>query len=120
MEGCIFCKIVNGEIPSKQLYEDDFIIAIMDINPRCDGHTLIIPKEHFEDYTKLDETTFEHIMLKAELLAKSICEKLDCEGYSLVINYGSLQDVKHFHLHILPDSGKKLHEVDAVYDKLTK
>ena len=50
MDNCIFCKILNGEIPSKKLYEDDKVIVIMDVNPKVDGHSLVIPKEHVIDF----------------------------------------------------------------------
>ena len=50
MENCIFCKILNGEIPSKRLYEDDKVIVIMDVNPKVDGHSLVIPKDHVSDF----------------------------------------------------------------------
>ena len=55
MNDCIFCKIVNGEIPSKKVYEDDNVIAIMDVNPKVDGHTLVIPKKHVREYTDLTD-----------------------------------------------------------------
>ena len=52
---CLFCKIVNGEIPSKKIYEDDLVIGILDINPNGEGHTLVIPKKHYTDYKELPD-----------------------------------------------------------------
>ena len=61
MENCIFCKIINNEIPSKRIYEDDKVIVMMDINPVVDGHVLVIPKEHKTDFTELDSDLLNHI-----------------------------------------------------------
>ena len=119
---CIFCKIINGEIPSNKLYEDDKLIAILDVNPVVDGHTLIIPKEHIEDYTKLDKDTILHIYEVADKLTKDIMKKLNSKGMTFSINYGDSQEVKHFHLHLLPDYNikPKEKEVNEVFEILTK
>ncbi len=119
---CIFCKIVNGEIPSKKLYEDDKVIAIMDVNPVVDGHVLIIPKEHIEDYTKLNNELLLHIYNIAQKLANEIMSKLNSRGITLTVNYGDSQIVKHFHLHLLPDYQLKDKEkdIEEVYKLLTQ
>lgn len=119
---CIFCKIVNGEIPSKKIYEDDKVIAILDVNPVVDGHTLIIPKKHVEDYTKLDKDLLIHIYDVANKLTKDIMSKLNSKGMTFTVNYGDSQLVKHFHLHLLPDyqiKDKEM-EIDEVFEILTK
>lgn len=118
---CLFCKIANKDINSMQLYEDDFIIAFMDINPQCEGHTLIIPKEHFEDYTEVSADIMNHILKKAEVLGNALTKKLKSKGYRLIINYGDEQEIKHFHLHILPNlKNKDVKDVKEVFEKLTK
>ena len=119
---CIFCKILNGEIPSKKIYEDDKVIAILDVNPVVDGHTLIIPKKHVEDYTKLDKDLLIHIYDVANKLTKDIMRKLNSKGMTFTVNYGDSQLVKHFHLHLLPDyqiKDKEM-EIDEVFEILTK
>ncbi len=119
---CIFCKILNGEIPSKKIYEDDKVIAILDVNPVVDGHTLIIPKKHVEDYTKLDKDLLIHIYDVANKLTKDIMSKLNSKGMTFTVNYGDSQLVKHFHLHLLPDyqiKDKEM-EIDEVFEILTK
>ena len=73
---CIFCKILNGEIPSYKIYEDDMIMAFLDINPYAPGHTLVIPKEHTLDITTIDKETLHHLMDKARDIAKLVTEKL--------------------------------------------
>ena len=118
---CIFCKIVKGEIPCYKVYEDDKIISFLDINPVDVGHTLIIPKEHTLDFNTINEDILNHIMLKAKDVGNLIVDKLDADGFSLVQNNGIAQEVKHFHLHIIPKykKNKKL-DVKEVYEKITR
>lgn len=99
---CIFCKIVEGKIPSLKIYEDDVILAFLDINPDSNGHTLIIPKKHYKDINDIDEKTLCHIYSKAKDIMKLLEEKLNANGFSLLQNNGSVQEVKHYHLHIKP------------------
>ena len=99
---CIFCKIVEGKIPSLKIYENDVILAFLDINPDSNGHTLIIPKKHYKDINDIDEKTLCHIYSKAKDIMKLLEEKLNADGFSLLQNNGSVQEVKHYHLHIKP------------------
>ena len=118
---CIFCKIVNGEIPSYKIYEDDMIMAFLDINPYAPGHTLVIPKEHTLDITTINKETLNHLMDKARDIAKLVNEKLDAPGYTLIQNNGFVQEIKHFHLHIIPKYSKNYElDVKDVYEKITQ
>ena len=118
---CLFCNIAKKTINSMQLYEDDFIMAFMDINPQCDGHALIVPKEHYDDYTSIPPEVLAHIFKKAEILGNALMKKLKSKGYRLVINYGSEQEVKHFHLHILPKVNQKVSKnVTELFEQITK
>lgn len=99
---CIFCKIVNGDIPCYKIYEDDLILAFLDINPESTGHTLIIPKNHTLNLDSIDNNTLIHILDVARLLKKRMEEKLNIEGLTLIQNNGDVQEVKHFHLHLKP------------------
>ncbi len=103
---CIFCKIANKEIDSKELYQDDFVIAIMDINPKSVGHTLIITKEHYTDYTEVPAEVLAHINHIAKKLGDALMEKLDASGMTMMVNYGSAQEVKHYHMHLIPVDSK--------------
>ncbi len=107
---CIFCKIINGEIPSSKIYEDDIIIAFLDINPDSFGHTLIIPKKHYKDLSDIDDNTLAHIMSTAKLLMQKIKDKLNCDGITLIQNNGDIQEVKHFHLHLKPFYKKSINK----------
>lgn len=102
---CIFCKIANGEIPSKILFEDELVVVIMDANPTVDGHSLIIPKKHYTDYQELDNEILTHIFEVAKKIGPKIMEKLGAKSLTLLVNYGDDQKIKHFHLHLLPDFG---------------
>ncbi|MBO4880418.1 MAG: histidine triad nucleotide-binding protein [Firmicutes bacterium] len=103
MSDCLFCKIVDGEIPSNKVYEDDEILAFNDVAPQAPVHFLIVPKKHMEsldDTTDEDAALLAHIMLKI----KDIAKELGLEnGYRVVINTGEdgMQSVKHLHVHVL-------------------
>lgn len=100
---CLFCKIVNGEIPSSKVYEDDTVFAFRDIEPQAPTHILIIPKEHIKSAAELDESNsavVAHIFEVAAKIAKQ--EGLD-DGFRIVNNCGDLagQTVKHLHFHLM-------------------
>ena len=117
---CVFCKIVKGEIPSYKVYEDDKILAFLDINPYSKGHTLVIPKEHTLDMSTIDDEVLDHLMHKARDIAALVTKKLDAPGYTLIQNNGFVQEVKHFHLHIIPKyKGKDDLDIKEVYEKIT-
>jgi histidine triad (HIT) family protein len=103
-DSCIFCKIANGEIPSKTLYEDEKFRVILDLGPATKGHALILPKEHYANLYDLPEEYAGDAMKLAKKMVIKIKDKLDCEGFNLVQNNGDLagQTVFHFHLHMIP------------------
>lgn len=119
MNDCIFCKIVNKDIPAKVIYEDEMVMAYLDINPFQVGHTLIIPKTHYTDLDDISEEALASIMKTAKVIKKRIEERLNPSGIKLVQNNGSLQEVKHYHLHIIPYyDDKKEFDLDEVYELL--
>ena len=101
---CIFCKIANGEIPSKTLYEDDSFRVILDLGPATKGHALILPKEHYANLYELPEEIAGETMKLAKRMVIKMTERLGCEGFNLVQNNGDLagQTVFHFHMHMIP------------------
>lgn len=103
-DNCIFCKIANGEIPSKTLYEDEKFRVILDLGPATKGHALILPKEHYANLYELPEEEAGEVMKLAKKMVIKITDKLGCEGFNLVQNNGDLagQTVFHFHLHMIP------------------
>ena len=103
-DSCIFCKIANGEIPSKTLYEDEKFRVILDLGPATKGHALILPKDHFANLYELPEEEAKDVIVLAKKMAAKMTEKLGCDGFNLVQNNGEVagQTVFHFHMHIIP------------------
>ena len=101
---CIFCKIANGEIPSKTLYEDDNFRVILDLGPATKGHALILPKEHYANLYELPDDIAGETMKLAKKMVSKMTERLECKGFNLVQNNGDLagQTVFHFHMHMIP------------------
>jgi histidine triad (HIT) family protein len=97
MDDCIFCKIVKGELPSTNEYEDENVLAIKNIEPVAETHLLIIPKAHRETFLDLDQNIGQIF----EVAQKIVKNKNLTGGYKLVINGGKYQSVPHFHLHLL-------------------
>ncbi len=99
---CIFCKIVNGEIPSYKVYEDDNFLAFLDISQATIGHTLVVPKKHYENIFELPEDiNIYSIVIK---LAKALKDALNVEGINILNNNGATagQTVNHYHIHLIP------------------
>lgn len=110
MEDCIFCKIVNREIPAELVFEDEHILAFNDVNPQAPIHILLIPREHYASLNEIPEdkkSILSHILLKARQIAqeKGIAET----GYRVVLNTArdSGQEVLHIHFHLL--GGRRMH-----------
>lgn len=103
-ENCIFCKIANGEIPSRTLYEDSDFRVILDLGPATRGHALILPKEHAANLFELPEETAGKAMILAKKMAARMKEKLNCDGFNVIQNNGEVagQTVFHFHMHLIP------------------
>jgi len=104
MENCVFCKIVKGEIPSEKIWEDDNVLAFLDINPLTKGHALVIPKKHFENIFDIDENVLERIISAGKNLAQKSKAALGAVAVNLLNSSGSQagQKVMHFHLHVIP------------------
>jgi histidine triad (HIT) family protein len=101
---CIFCKIANGEIPSRTIYENDFFRVILDNGPATDGHALVLPKDHYANLFEIPADTAAEAMKTAQTVAAMLKEKLHADGLNLVQNNGETagQTVHHFHMHIIP------------------
>lgn len=117
---CVFCKINQKEIPSYQIYEDEYVNVIMDINPSQNGHLLVIPKKHHDDFYTLDDYLSKHINKVAKEMVDLLKRSLNSDGFTILHNYGITQEVKHFHLHIIPSNEKKqeLEEVENIHKKI--
>lgn len=103
-EQCIFCKIANGEIPSKTIYEDEDFRVILDLEPAAKGHSLILPKNHYRNLLELPDETAANAIVLAKKLAIQMKDKLKCDGLNVVQNNEEAagQTVFHFHMHLIP------------------
>lgn len=105
----IFCKIINGEMDSLCVYEDDVVKCIMDAFPNSPGHTLILPKVHYSTTLDIPDDVLVHVHKIEKMLIKRMEERLDgIVGVHIGINYGEPQAVKHYHMHLIPVYKDKL------------
>ncbi len=104
MDGCVFCKMVAGEIPVAKIYEDDAVLAFLDIGPISDGHTLVIPKQHCTRIHECDPRIVAEVAARLGRIAAGLVAALDAEGYNVLSNNGAAagQVVDHLHFHIIP------------------
>jgi histidine triad (HIT) family protein len=105
MEDCIFCKIIKEEIPSSKVYEDDKVLAFLDVNPINRGHILVIPKVHQQFIADLDDLFLERMIVIAKKTSKALREsEIKPEAVNLLLSDGEIagQEIFHAHLHIIP------------------
>jgi len=104
MSDCIFCKIVAGDLPSTQVYEDECYLCFMDINPITTGHCLLIPKAHYPDVYAMPDDLLGGLMVAAKRIAAAAKTSLKADGLNLLQSNGRAanQLVDHYHLHLLP------------------
>ena len=103
MNDCLFCKIVKGEIPSYTVYEDEKVKVFLDINPNNDGHLLVIPKEHKANLYEMDDKTLLYMLnIIRNKLVTLLKDKLAIDGLTISQNNDYGQEVKHFHIHVIP------------------
>jgi len=101
---CVFCRIVTREFPAEILWEDDRVMAILDINPIHYGHALVIPKGHARDLLTLNEDDLRAVMSATQKVARALVQGLGLEGFNIFSNNGKIagQSVFHFHMHVTP------------------
>jgi len=125
---CLFCKIINGEIPSVKIWEDERSFAFLDINPVNHGHTLIIPKKHYEDVFAMDDENYSALFKAAKMLSAPI-QKAICSKRVGIVVEGFL--IPHAHVHLIPiNTGKEIRfnkvkpaskeELEAIASKIRK
>ncbi len=131
MNDCIFCKIINNEIPSKTIHEDELVKVIMSIDPVTNGHLLILPKKHYTNILDINEIIVTHsLKLTKDKLYPLLKEKLNCDGLTISENNFLGQEIKHFHIHLIPrykDDNidfniikENINDLDEVFNNLTK
>ncbi|MFA9557213.1 HIT family protein [Evansella sp. AB-rgal1] len=107
-DDCIFCKIVNGDIPASKVYEDDKVLAFLDLSQVTKGHTLVIPKVHEENVYELSEESAKAVFSVVPKIANALKQAFSPVGMNLLNNNGKEagQSVFHYHVHLLPRYGK--------------
>ncbi len=99
---CLFCSIINGEIPAKKLYEDDNVVAFLDIFPVSDGHVLVVPKKHYVELKEMPSNEIAQLFEAINKIYPVVENVTKCDGIHLLENYGIVQEIKHVHFHIIP------------------
>ncbi len=101
---CVFCGIVKKEIPSSCIYEDDQVMAFLDLSQVTKGHTLVVPKQHADNLLECDDETLAHMIKVTKMLAVRITERLHAKGVNILNNTHEVagQTVNHLHFHIIP------------------
>lgn len=102
-DDCLFCKMVAGHIPVTQVYEDDIVLAFLDIGPISDGHTLVIPKEHYEHIHDCPPKLLGQFACRLGKIAGAVASAMNSDGYNVLCNNGSAagQVIEHLHFHII-------------------
>jgi histidine triad (HIT) family protein len=114
---CIFCRIVDGELPSRTVYEDESVQAFLDANPLSRGHTLVVPKAHHERVNDLPEELARELFAAVHELTDRVERAVDADATTVAFNNGTAagQEVDHVHCHVVPrfegDGGRPIHAV---------
>ncbi len=103
-DDCIFCKMVAGQIPVTKIYEDEVVLVFLDIGPISDGHTLVIPKQHFEKLHDCPPELLGRVGLQLGKIAGAVTAAMNSDGYNVLCNNGRAagQLIEHLHFHIIP------------------
>lgn len=101
---CVFCKIIDGKIPAYKIYEDNDVLAFLDVNPVTYGHTLVVPKDHYESFLSTPKDIMNKVMNVAQRIGQVQIEQLGAKGVNILMNCyeAAGQVVKHFHVHVIP------------------
>ncbi|QVK05617.1 HIT family protein [Mycoplasma mycoides] len=130
---CLFCKIINQEIPSYKIYENEYVYSFLDVRPVSNGHLLIIPKKHFENFSACDDKYLQEVILAKKYLVNLLKEKLNPAGFNYLSNEQAIsgQTVLHYHEHIMPKYEKEkgfllkaeivdIDELENTFNKIVK
>lgn len=104
MADCIFCKIIAGEIPSSKVYEDDQVVAFLDISQVTSGHTLVVPKQHFRNLLEMDADSASQLFARVPDIARKVMKATGAKGMNILNNNEEIagQTVFHTHVHLAP------------------
>lgn len=122
-DDCIFCKIITGEIPATKVYEDEYSYAFLDAHPNTKGHTLVIPKDHFENIYGIPDETLCRLMISVKKISLAVKNGLEADGINIAMNNEAPagQIIFHAHVHVIPRYVKENSiEKDEIVEKIQK
>lgn len=114
---CLFCKIIEGLVPSYKIYEDENVYAFLDIYPVSNGHTVVLPKKHYEKFTDMNNEDAALLFSSVHKISKAVEQAFNLEGMNVGMNIGEIggQSIPHIHVHIIPrkkgDNGGSMHTI---------
>lgn len=113
MENCIFCKIVDRQIPAEIIFDNELTMAFMDLTPVNAGHALVIPKAHYSDFLSAPEAIVREVASVSQRVAVAVMQAMESDGCNITINNGAAagQAVQHFHQHVIPRNAGDGHEL---------
>lgn len=117
MEECLFCKIIRKEIPAQFVFEDEQSVAVLDVNPRAPGHTMVLPRAHAENILELENASIGPVFKTVKRVMAALRRAFGPDGFSIGINHGRAagQAIDHLHVHIIPrwndDGGHSIHSL---------
>jgi histidine triad (HIT) family protein len=120
-ENCIFCKIVKKQAPASIIYEDQTVLAFLDLRPVNEGHTLVIPKSHYETIYDIPEDLIGKVHQKAKQIAIAVKKTVNAQGISIIQQNerAANQDIFHFHIHVIPRfEGQKLPRLEQIASEI--
>jgi histidine triad (HIT) family protein len=102
MEDCIFCSIISRKLPGHIIFENEWVCCFLDKYPINRGHTLVVPKKHYQEFRDVDEKSLEEIIKAAQKVTRVLEKLLKTDGTTIMQNNGMVKDVEHYHMHIIP------------------
>jgi len=117
MNDCLFCKIIQKEIPAQIVFEDEGTMAVLDVSPRAPGHTMVLPKKHAAHILELNEKSVGTVFLAVRRVTAALQRAFAPDGFTIGINHGHAagQAIDHLHVHIIPrwsdDGGHSIHSL---------
>ena len=104
VDNCLFCKIIKGEIPCSKVYEDEDVLAFLDISQTTIGHTLVIPKDHYDNFLYVPKDLVAKTFSVAQKISQALVSGLGAKGVNILVNTNEVagQTIMHFHIHVIP------------------
>ncbi len=124
VDNCLFCKILRGEIPCSKVYEDEDVLAFLDISQTTIGHTLVIPKEHYDNFLYVPKDLLGKTFAVAQKISQALVSGLGAKGVNILVNTNKIagQTIMHFHIHVIPrysvDDNVKLEFTPKAIEKI--